>query len=400
MPSLKEIINLPSLRKMKIVAGREGLDRMVDWVHFIDLPDVLPWIYGGELLFITGIGLEQDETRLETLVRGIAAKNLAGLVINIGPYIKKTPDTIIHLADELNFPTFELPWEVKLVQVIHDISTYILKKRMEEKSVSDLLENVLFNPGSDFTELTRRATYYGYDLGKSYQIGIVRASNFETVLGDHYDDIALMKLKGKFEHQVNSSIELHYQKSLTMFRMDCVIFLIPVPAGKINRNLTLAQEVITDCQQKMPDLTFHVGLGESFSDLKDARNSYDQARLALKYGDFLHAQNHVNHYSDIGVYKLLLDQKSTVLKAYFEETFGSLLEYDKRHGSELMATMAVYLSLNCNAVQAAHKLFIHKNTLTYRINKIENLTRKDINHMPDRITLQMALIIGKLLDLL
>ncbi|MBP2643142.1 MAG: pucR [Firmicutes bacterium] len=401
MPSLKEIVNLPSLKKVKIVGGRDGLDRIVNWVHFIDLPDVLPWVQGRELLLITGIGLEKDEKSLLDLVRGIAEKNLAGLVINVGPYINETPEAVIRLADELKFPVFELPWEVKLVEVTHDVSTYIVMKQMEEKSVSDLLENILFNDECDYATLVRRADYYGYDLSKPYQVGIIRISDFGTVSQNYHDEVSLMNLKGTFERAVRDIINIHYRKALTMFRVDAMIFLIPEKTGKkVDKkyNLASAWNLINSCCEKFPELTLNVGIGSDFSDLKFAKSSYKQARLALKYADFSHSQNGVHRYSDIGVYKLLLDLESRVLEDFFQESLGGLIEYDNEHNAELLPTLSEYLKQNCNAVQTAQKLFIHKNTLTYRIKKIEKITAKDFNNMQDRVTLQMALIIGEQLD--
>ncbi|VBB05744.1 Hypothetical protein LUCI_0955 [Lucifera butyrica] len=384
-----------------MIAGRDGLDRMVNWVHFLDLPDVLPWVQGGELLFITGMGLEKDGEHLLNLVRGIAGKRLAGLVINIGPYIPETPASVIQLADELKFPVFELPWEVRLVEVTYDVSAYIIKKQMEEKSVGDLLENILFNTGCDFATLVRRADYYGYDLSIPHQVGILRVSDFGTALPDEQDEVALMKLKGAFERTVREIISIHYRKALAMFRVDSMIFLIPEEAGKKgdkNGNLVIAREVITACCNKFPKLTLNIGLGSSFSDFGLAKNSYKQARLALKYADFSHSQNGVYRYSDIGVYKLLLGLDSQVLEAYYQESLGELMEYDTVHGTELVPTLSEYLKQNCNTVQTAQNLFIHKNTLTYRIKKIETITAKNFSNMQDRVTLQMALIIGEQLD--
>lgn len=49
MVSCRELLELPTLRKIKLVSGQRGLDRHVRWVHFIDLPDVLPWVQGGDV---------------------------------------------------------------------------------------------------------------------------------------------------------------------------------------------------------------------------------------------------------------------------------------------------------------------------------------------------------------
>ena len=126
-------------KKIKLVAGANGLDRVIRWVHVIDIPQVTKWLQGGELLFITRIGISRDIEDLLQLVKGIFEKNLAGLVINTGPYISKTPKNVIDLANNLSFPVFELPWEVKLVEVTKSICSLIVMSQIEEKSIRDFI---------------------------------------------------------------------------------------------------------------------------------------------------------------------------------------------------------------------------------------------------------------------
>lgn len=402
MVSCREIVELPALKKMKIVGGCDGLDSIVRWVHFIDLPDVMPWVRGGELLFITGIGLNESESQLLDLVRGVAAKKLAGLVINVGPYISKIPESAIKLADSLKFPLFELPWEVKLVEVTHDVSTYIVMRELEAKSVNDLVENMLFHPTCDFPTLVRRATYYGYDLSKSHQIGVARASQLESILNDSRNEFALMKLKERFEGVVREGLNVYYKPTLSMSLVNSIIFLIPEKVSRsISKDTTLiiAQNIIEHCSEKMPGLGLNIGLGKCFTDLNYAKTSFDQARLALNFADFVREKNRVYSYDDLGVHKLLLELESKTLQTYYEETLGKLAIYDKEHSTELVSTLAVYFQQNGNSIQAAKQLFIHKNTLTYRIKKIEKIVGKNLSSMHDRVTLQMGLIIGKQLEI-
>lgn len=398
MISCKEILELPSLKKMRLVGGQMGLDRNIRWVHFIDLPDVLAWVQGGELLFITGIGLNDIEADLLKLIEGIAKKRLAGLVINVGPYIPSIPESVIQKADELSFPVFELPWEVKLVDVTQDVSRYIVMKETEQKSINDLLENILFNTVYDYPTLIRRAAYYGYDLNQPHQVGIVRACNFDNLLQEHQDEILLMTIRERFEAAVREVLSKHFKRILSITRVDSIIFLIPEVIYK-NRdkldNVVIMEEIIQNCKLKLPKINLNIGLGKCFTDLIQATTSFDQARLALKFADFVQEQNRVYCYQNLGVYKLLFELDENILEEYYQETLGKLAEYDQKHGTELIPTLKVYLQENGNSIQAAKKLFIHKNTLIYRLKKVENITGKNVDKMQDRVSLLMGLIIGR-----
>ncbi|MCL6579014.1 MAG: PucR family transcriptional regulator ligand-binding domain-containing protein [Candidatus Bathyarchaeota archaeon] len=76
----EEILRLPSLKDLKMVAGREGLDRPVRWVYvaecFEDPRQVVDWLYGGELVIMTGLGIKGDADILAELVEKIAGKKI------------------------------------------------------------------------------------------------------------------------------------------------------------------------------------------------------------------------------------------------------------------------------------------------------------------------------------
>jgi sugar diacid utilization regulator len=287
------------------------------------------------------------------------------------------------------------------VEVTHDVSRYIVMKQLEEKSVNDLLENILFNQVYDFPTIIRRASYYGYDLSKPHRVGIVRASDFDSFLKEHQDEEALMKLKERFERAVREILAKHYKKALSMARVDSIIFLMPEKTGRNcegGEMVAIAEEIVQHCSLRLSGLTLNIGLGNCFTALEYAKNSFDQARLALKFAGFIRERSGVYRYDNLGVHKLLLELESQTLEDYYRETMGELVRYDKEHGMDLVATLLVYLQENGNAIQAARKLFIHKNTLSYRIKKIEKLTGRHLDNMHDRLTLQMGLLIGRQLE--
>lgn len=93
-----DMLKIPGMEKMKLVAGQGGIGRIITWVHVIEIPEVIEWVEGGELLFITGVTIKDDKEALLKLVNDINKKKLSGLVINVGPYIKNTPNEVIELA--------------------------------------------------------------------------------------------------------------------------------------------------------------------------------------------------------------------------------------------------------------------------------------------------------------
>lgn len=399
MISCREVINLNSLGKMKLVAGQSGLDRVVRWVHFIDLPDVLPWVQGGELLIITGIGLHGDLLRLSDIVRGIIRKNLAGLVVNVGPYIAEIPEEVIQLADAAGFPVFTLPWEVKLVAVTQEICSYIVMKQTEERSVNDLLEHLLFRSLEDPAALIERAAYYGYDLSKPHQVAIISPGNLGSYVEANHikDEKLLVDLKVRFEQTVRGILSISGKKVLAMQRIDAVILLLPHEKriSGSRHNIALLADIVAKLSVKLPGLEIAAGLGGRFDDLHAARQSYIQANKVLRFADFKTVSRPIYAYEQLGVYKLLFEIEPGKLEDYYRDVMEELQVYDREQKMDLASTLFIYFEENGNAAKTAKRLFVHRNTLDYRLKKIEDITGKSLHDAYDRLTLQLGVIIGK-----
>ncbi|QDR78878.1 PucR family transcriptional regulator [Sporomusa termitida] len=403
MISCQELFTLPSLKKLTLVAGKAGLDRRLRWVHFIDLPDVIPWVQGGELLIITGIGLNGDVHKLQAIVRGIIKKKLAGLIVNVGPYIQTVPPEVISLADQAKFPVFELPWEVKLVEVTGDICRHIIMKQTEERSISDFLEQLLFQPSSDPDVISHRAAYYGYDLTQPHQVAIISPVRLLEFVQSQKTKAEkdLVALKIRFEQIVRDVTAICPQKILSLLRVDDIILLMPCEdkTGGTCSNTELLSAILAQLAVKIPGLAVVAGVGGRFEQLPDARGSYLQAVKVLRFSARQPAARQIHVYEQLGIYKLLFEMDPGKLAAYHQEVIEPLLAYDAKQQMELVDTLFVYFEENGNAVKTAKRLFVHRNTLDYRLKKIEEISGRNLSDPYDRLTLQLGVIVGRQLEL-
>lgn len=91
--TIRMITKLVEHLDMKLVAGENGLDREVTWTHMVDSDIISVFLQGQELVFTTGIGLNEDLSLFE-LVKDVYHKGASGIVINIGPYVKSIDQDI------------------------------------------------------------------------------------------------------------------------------------------------------------------------------------------------------------------------------------------------------------------------------------------------------------------
>lgn len=143
-----------------------------------------------------------------------------------------------------------------------------------------------------------------------------------------------------------------------------------------------------------------VGVSNSFADITAIRMYYDQACKAIEFGQMLHPKSFLFYYKDIAYMEMLdICRKQSDLLSFCAPAVLSLMKYDEENHTEFMRTLYYYLENNGNTAMTAKELYIHKNTLLYRIDKIKGLIHDElmsgetyfILHLSFRILIQLHL---------
>lgn len=390
----RDILNLPSMKKATLVAGGSGLNRFLRWVHILEFLDVMSWADSGDLLLLSGRGMNDHCNDLIGYIRDMDAKGLAGLVVAVGSYIKEIPREVIDVADVLNFPIFTLPWEVRFVDVTREVGNYIVKQEWEEQSVSHLLESILFDEGGHYDVLAKRAAYCGYDLSTPHQIMILHATGTKESACDNkqgdkdvFNDI---------EQCIRVVLCRHNKQGPLVVRGSTIIVLIPVilegRAAFLNIK-EMAGEMIGIVKQKYPGVAVFVGIGSCCTSLSAIQLSFEHAAHALEHAHLSGEEENICVYGQMGVYRLLMSlQHREVLTSFCRDYAELLWQYDKVQGSNLINNTLIYLEENGNVVKAAKRLYLHRNTLLYRLQKVQEITGLNLECAHDRLSLHIALL--------
>ena len=203
----------------------------------------------------------------------------------------------------MEFPIFELPWEVKLVEVTYEVGSYIIHKQSNEQSMQDFLKDLIFGDTSNTEFLVQRAAYYGYNLKSQSQVVVVRINNLEEYILDKYDDTerGIVSLKERFLQVVLDVISHYHVAPLYLLWLDSLILLLPVKKqSKIDINTKIAAEFIEQLSRRLPKLVTNVGIGSSCTGPVEIRKSLYQAEQSLKFG-IANGGNSVFAYDQMGV---------------------------------------------------------------------------------------------------
>jgi sugar diacid utilization regulator len=401
--SVKDILKLDSLKKINLLGGEAGLEKCIEWIYvaecFENPLDGVKWLQGGEIIFITGVGIKDNTSLLLDFIKGINEKNGAGLVVNIGPYIKGISREAIELANKLEFPLFSLPWEVKLVEVSREISNAIVLSRIEENSLSHFLSNILFGDGILEGDAIQKAAYFGYNLTGECCICVIDIDGFEKYLklNNLDDEVSISKIKIIFRKMVQDILEKHALKVPIIDKDDAVIFFTRSEENCMNRLERALKEIKETVKKRLDGLSVSVGIGNSYKDLKMMKESLNEAELAIQSAKCQGLDDTITKYKDIGIYGLLFSIKNrSILENYYLDILGPISNSENKE-SNLIEILETYLNENCNITVTAEKLFIHRNTLKYKIKKIEELLKCDLHNFNDCIKVKIALYVNKVL---
>ena len=138
-------------------------------------------------------------------------------------------------------------------------------------------------------------------------------------------------------------------------------------------------------------LNVRVSFGSVVQELKDVSKSYKEAKLALDVGKIFYAERNVVAYSTLGIGRLIYQLPINLCRIFIEEIFGDNLPIDL--DEETLTTINKFFENNLNVSETSRQLFVHRNTLVYRIEKIQKSTGLDLRNFDDALTFKIALMV-------
>ena len=139
-----------------------------------------------------------------------------------------------------------------------------------------------------------------------------------------------------------------------------------------------------------------VGIGTAVTGIKELARSFKEAQVALEVGKVFDTEKTIVSYENLGIARLIYQLPTTLCEMFLREVFkrGSIDHLD----SETLFTIQKFFENNLNVSETSRKLFVHRNTLVYRLEKIRKLTGLDLREFDDAIVFKVALMVKKYLD--
>lgn len=368
---------------LKLLAGQEGCSNAISWVHMIEDTTIIQQLWGKELVVTTGHGFQSDK-ELFMLIKYLIKYNSVGLIINIGKYIFEIPSAIIDYCNEQEFPLLTIPWEVHLADLIKDFCMRCLYSEKEDRELSKLFQEILTN--NKIVEEARPQLMSAFDVDGNFQVVLISVEG-----SDNFNAIERRKIAFQ--------IELCFEKidsSYAFFWYDGYFVLI-VNNLKADELKVIIDKMHKRAKKRIDDKRVYLGIGSQMKDLGQVYLSYKRAKAAILMA--MQFELPIVFFEDMGVYQILfsIEDKQILIEMY-HRLLQPLIDYDQKHHGELEKTLFYYLIYGESQITMAKNLYMHRNTINYRMNKIKELLNCQLDTFEEKVPYMLSYYIKKVLE--
>lgn len=391
--TLNELYNTTKNKyQLELLSEESSLAKTISWVYVSEDLNTFDFLNGDELVITTGVGA-QDGRWLYQFIDLLIRHKACGLIVNIGPYLKKEDitDEMIQLCITHNFPLFTMPWNIHIHTLTKDYCSRIFEENLADTASTESFLSLL-RSDDDLKSSICRLNDLGYPSDADYCICTLRFPPASDESEIHSDSI------------ISQNQLLHIRRCLRGYslRHHVLLYNNTIVIICCSSDLTATRQFMDGLLAQLapfyPHLSCQIGIGSVVSSLTHLTDSCRCAMAALKMAAF--HQKAICQYEDMGFFKILLSVNDTaLLAAYAEQYLGPLIKYDRLHNSCYLETLHNYLLLNGSIQAIADTMYCHRNTVNYRVNHLKELSGCALDDMQTRFDYMTAFCIKEYLEI-
>lgn len=396
MITCRDVYNL-KLDGVELLTGEVGLDRMVSWTYLVQTKPFEDHMNPGNfaLLVIDDVRFTLD-CAADIMVE-LNALGISGLAISIENDKEKISQSLIDKALELKLPLFYIRWEgASFVDIAQSVGKLILETDVRNKRTGDYLYNLLFGYEVNSKYVEKISGQFGVDFTKPYRVGII-------VIDRKYG-INLEQDEHTYEYYTDClTREVIHMKKRPMYMRFLNKFVLLFEATDTKETEHELEAILTDLDNRAQFKNVIKStciLGSTYSDPKDFGKSYQEAKSLIPKKDILPnpKKKKVLSASSMGIYKFMFKSgNQQEILDYCNDKLKKLEEYDHANGTFLQDTLIEYYMNGFNIGKTAEALYIHRNSLQYRLRKTEEILEMTLDDTMEYLDLVNCILIKRLM---
>ena len=288
------------------------------------------------------------------------------------------------------------------------ISLDILKEKAireaERRNELDFFNELLLGNIKNRENIISQARRFGLNATGSYFVVLVELNKESIYYGKAVQsspDLSKEELEKKLYRLLHYALEKENAEGMVVEALGSLVILVRVPDKLENERIpdyskALLLKIKDIVQDRMDGLPVYMAIGDSCDNIERINVAYLEAWETIDIGKKLYNNDFALTYSDMAPYHLVKNfLTSTGNTKLYARIYEPLMKYDREKGGELIQTLETYLECNFSRTKTAEKLHLHRNSLNYRLQKIEELLEQDIDRL-DTFSLLLASISRRL----
>jgi purine catabolism regulator len=242
----------------------------------------------------------------------------------------------------------------------------------ERNHLSSFVRDIFHNQYSSQTEMIEKAKVFKWNLQFPFVLVSIKTNEKESE-----KKLAIfhkMLDSGLIERSASKVVDVPIENCKVLYINDSLVcFISLVSENNVRQKLQNLGDVILSLFEKYGNLG--VSISDTVHRFNQIKEYYDNSTLVFQvYKENLQKQSYVHFYGDIGLFRLFhYVENLFILEDFVTEKLGKVFEYDKRKNTNLIETLRYYIKNNTNVQKASEDMFVHYNTMRYRINKLKEL---------------------------
>jgi carbohydrate diacid regulator len=203
--------------------------------------------------------------------------------------------------------------------------------------------------------------------------------------------------KGGHLHEVAQSLFPNRLKDFVITLDDeSTVLIKELKSADDYRDIDRTAKAIIDTLNTELMVKAQIGIGTVAENIRDIGRSFKEAQTALQIGSIFENEKSIINYNNLGIGRLIYQLPTTLCKLFLKEVFseGSFESLD----AETLFTIQKFFDNNLNVSETSRQLYVHRNTLVYRLDKIQKITGLDVRNFDDAIIFKVSMLVKRYLD--
>lgn len=402
MLSVKDALEIERLKNCSVVAGQNGLDRIIRYVTVMEVPDISQWLKGGDFIITSLYSVRDSLEKQCRLIEELNQVNSAAIAIKTNRYISKIPDEVIKIANEKKFPVIEIPKNITYIDIMTPLMEKIFDLGNHFKIIEEYIQEIIFHTYKNRTSIIERGRTLGYEIEEGcFYVFLADINDFESIAKKFkYDEKKLNALKENLYKSIYSAAKDFSNKEgiidfLIFRKSDSVaVFMHFKNEDSAYKSADeFLKSIIHYSKYYEKEVKIAIGISNIVYGIEGIEKGYKQSKAAIRLGRVLDKEKDCYEYKDLELFDIIFSEDLSEVEYIVNSTLGKL-----KNDEKLINTLLEYFSCNEDINMAAQKLYVHKNTLKYRINSAESITGYDIKNINDKIKLYLGVTAYKILS--